>query len=140
VPLADILEFREKRKPELLQLQSAIDGFYSKVINSADSQFEFNQRAAEIRDGCVNAVKVAKEWHNPFKLSDWKISFSMKGDAIRDGVLGALIGQQFGMPEVGVVVGAAASSLNVSRDIGLKQPTSNNPYRYVSSFHKELFR
>jgi len=47
VPLADILEFRSKRKDELVRLRSAIDDFYSELLKSADPSFDIERRKAD---------------------------------------------------------------------------------------------
>jgi uncharacterized protein DUF6236 len=139
VPLEDILEFRTKRRDELLRLRTTIDDFYAEVVGSSDRDYELRRRVSEIEKSCIDLLRLCMNSKNPFRLSDWKISFSLSPGV--GTALGGLIGQSFGLTEIGAFLGGlAGASLKISNDWKLGGVSEqNSPYWYVASFHRELF-
>jgi hypothetical protein len=140
VPLQDILEFREARRPELLRLRNALDELYTKVNNSPDPAFELRRRVDEIQASCSDLIRVAKESPRPFRLSDWRATFELQPGSALAAIVGAAAGQTVGMPEVGALVGGLASTVKITRDIGLRGVQAReSPYWYTYAFHREVF-
>jgi Family of unknown function (DUF6236) len=139
VSLADVLEFKERRRPELLHLRTEIDELYTKIERAEDKGSELARCTSRIESACVDLLKVTKDSLIPFKITNLKVSFELKRDALIGSALGMLSMQTLGMPLVGAFLGGVAGSLKVSGDIGLKGRHSDNPYWYVARFHKEVF-
>ena len=140
IPLQDILEFRQARRPELLRLRTALDDLYTHVTNSADPSFELRRRVDEIQTSCGDLIKLAKESAHPFRLSDWRATFEWHPGAAVTAMMGAALGQSFAMPEVGALVGGLASTLKITRDVGLRGVQARkSPYWYTYAFHREVF-
>lgn len=140
VPLADILEFREKRRAELQRLRAEIDNFYDSVEKSADEKFGLQRCINQIDLACADLLKLSREGSSPFRLADLKVSYELRtGSLIRDATLGHIFGQQFGMATLGALVGGTAGILKISRDFGIGGKHGQNPYWYVYGFHREVF-
>jgi Family of unknown function (DUF6236) len=141
VPLSDILEFKAKRSDDLQNLQQEIDSFFTSVNNAADKEFELRRHIKQIDAACADLLKVAKESIIRFRLSDLRASFELRPfAAIVAGAGGWRWGAEYEMPLVGAALGAAAASLKLSRDFGMRGlKVRSSPYRYVYRFHTELF-
>ncbi|MGC2047537.1 MAG: DUF6236 family protein, partial [Gallionella sp.] len=77
VPLAEILEFRERRRDELFLLRHQLESFVSEIEGSADKTFALHKSIAELDHACSNLLAVGKEWQFPVYLSNIKASFSL---------------------------------------------------------------
>lgn len=138
VPLQDILEFREKRSDELFAIRNEIGNLYDEVRNSIDLDFSLQQCINRIDKACTDLIKVKKERKLPFRLSDVQLNFNLP---IGKCLLGFIVGQQINMPLTGAIIGLATEtsiSFNISCGFKGLEPTST-PYRYVSSYHREVF-
>lgn len=143
VPLEEVLRFKEKRSSEMLALRSAMDDFYGRVINSGDPSFEMNSAISQIDEGCVDAIRVAKEENFKIRLSDLKFNFSMSFADLMAvsgaAVGGAGLGAQFGLESLGALIGGALPFLTISKGgsmSGLKD--SQKPFRYVGQIHNDV--
>jgi hypothetical protein len=146
VPLADILEFKEKRRDELLALREQIDAFYSTISTAEDADFEMMRAVGLIDQKCVDLLRVTKARGFQFKMTDASVSFdldSAKSGFAEGAVLGGAIGKVFDMPAIGAAVGGAlgvaASMVKVELGFGVrKNGFKDHPYRYVYHLHDEL--
>lgn len=147
VPLEDLLNFKEKRRDEIMNLTLELDGLFSRVINSADYDFELKRAISEIDQKCANVISVGKESGIKFSLSDFSFGVSLdlnSTNLLHNGAFGALVGMQFGLPKVGLAIGAATATLKVSASLGSKLTRSTkseklafSPYRVVSRLINE---
>ncbi|MDO6591729.1 hypothetical protein DS901_13375 [Loktanella sp. D2R18] len=147
VPLQDLLEFRQRRKEEIDSLRFEIDGLFSRVVNSQDTDFEFRRAVSEIDQKCADVVKVGRESKISFSLSDVSYNFSFEfnsANLLMTSGLGALIGTNFEMPVVGAAIGAGTSvfKFGLSLGGGVRRATSSiehalTPYRVVSRIVNE---
>ncbi len=142
VPLAEILEFRQRRRDELILLRLQLESFVSEIEGSEDKSLALYKRIAEIDQACVNLLAVGKEWQFPVYLSDFKASFSLSPEKFLPAVAGGWkIGEPYGLTCASAVAAAAGvvSTLEIKGDYGLRsmrRPTS--PYRYTYQMHEEL--
>lgn len=140
VPLADILEFRSKRRDELLRLRAEIDTFYDATAKAADGGFELQRCVNQIELACADLFRASKEGRNPFRLADLKMSYELRlGSVVKDAAFGAAIGQTYNMPTLGALVGGGLGFLKVTRDLGIKGKHGRSPYWYVYNFHRDVF-
>ena len=144
VPLNEVLEFRFRRYDELRALRAEIDALAKAIAASEDPKDEVVIRLNELDQRCAAAIRVCSEWQFPVRFSNLKTSLDIKPFAVLRDALIALGGAYaLGVSAAlaaGVVGAHAASSLKVTGDFGWKGLTKrDNPYRYVSQFHKELF-
>lgn len=146
VPLAEILEFKHKRYEELTRLRTVIDFMLERIQASDNDPTEIARCIDDIDDACRSLLRVGSEWQFPVRLSSMKTTFELRPfQTIAGALTGALATQALPTSNTllatltGAVL-ATAPALKIAADIGwqgLRKPTS--PFRYVSSFHKELF-
>jgi len=147
VPLSDLLEFKEKRRDEILSLTLELDGLFSKVVNSEDTHFELSRAIAEVDKKYSDVIKAGKDSKIKFSLSDFSYGFSLEvssGNLLTSGAVGAIMGGTFGLPLVGGIIGAAASTIKFNVGLGGKLSRSDksaalalSPYRVVSRLINE---
>jgi Family of unknown function (DUF6236) len=143
VPLNDILEFKQKRRDELLLLRNEIDNIFFELNSANNGAAELANHVTRIDSACAAAIRVSKEWQFPVRLSNLKTSFDWRPFVT---VAGAFAGYQaagaMSLPmTTSILAGAAAtaSALKIAGDFGWRglRPRQG-PYRYVSQFHNEL--
>jgi len=142
VPLAEILEFRERRRDELILLRHQLETFISEIEGSSDHSLALQERIAELDKACSNLLVVGKEWQFPVYLSNLKASFSLSPQKFLPAVLGGWqVGESYGLTAATVVAAAsgAISTLDIKGDYGLRSTRrSLSPYRYAYQMHEEL--
>lgn len=148
-PLAEILEFKDKRRDEFRTLRIAIDEIYDEVIKSAQlpraesaAIHRLQSVIADIR-ACVDPT-----WLDRVK-SSIKFDFSLPS-AITSGAGGLYVGQTvsaaFGVPGleyVGAAAGAATSAIKFESKLGsvLKNlPEGSRNFAYLYHVEKEFPR
>ena len=142
VPLNEILEFKEKRKDELMIFRAHIDQLVFEIQNSPARTDAFNRIAKEVDAACSDLLKASSDWQFPFHFSDFKAAFNLDPlKLLRAGKFGWELGEPYGL-EAATAAAAAlglASTINVKSDIGLRSVKKpRGAYRYVQLAHKEL--
>lgn len=147
VPLAEILEFKQKRGAELIAFRSEIDTLIMHLEASNDQDTELSAAVGRIDASCRDLLNVGGEWQYPVRLSNWKCSLELKpGEAIA-GAMGAWTAASalgFGLTTTAIaaLTGAAVplrSAVKITAEpswVGLRK---TSPYLYVSKFHNEVF-
>jgi len=142
VPLNEILEFKERRRDELLALRHHMDKLLSEVQSANNSEVAMQQKIAEIDSACADLLKISREWQFPVQISDLKASFTISAPKVGAWAMGGwLLGHPFGLPAAAAAAaaGAACSALEIKGDFGLRsvrRPAS--PFRYACKAHDEL--
>lgn len=138
VPLAEILEFKERRSAELLRFRHEIERFYLDIENSNDQALALNLAVERIETACADLIKVNKEWKYGSLLSDWDFSITPMqwGGAIASFALAPAVSLD---AISGLLNGTIGAALSISPGIGKRiVEGKTNPYRYVASANKEL--
>ncbi len=142
VPLNEILEFKEKRKDELLVLRAHIDKLVQAIQGSPTITDEFNRAAKEVDDACSDMLKLGREWQWPVHFADLKTSFNFNSMKFLGHVGGGWkFAEPYGLTAASIVASVAGliSTIDIKSDLnfrGLKK--SSSPYRYSHLAHKEL--
>lgn len=142
VPLAEILEFKEKRRDELNILHAHINELSKKIHLSNEVPTETEKTIKDIDRACADLLKVSSEWQQPFHIGDLKASINFNGFKAL-GVAGAAwkIGEPYGLPAAtaAAVVSGVVSAIDIKADIGFKSIKRNKtPYHYAWQAHREL--
>lgn len=142
VPLAEILEFRTRRRDQIYNLRYCLDSLVKEIEKEGAGAISAETAAASVEVACAELLNVSREWQFPVYLSDLKTSFSF--NPVKAGGYG--VAAWSFAKDFGIVAGASAASIaslastiEVKADCGLrsiKRPSS--PYRYVYSIHSEL--
>jgi Family of unknown function (DUF6236) len=140
VPLEEVLRFKERRKDEARAFIIAVDKFFENWVDSEDQAHQLRNAQREIEIRCRDLIEASRESKLPFRLSSWKVGFSFNPYAIVSGGLGKLVGAPFGMEMLGALLGAAASSIAIKRDIGSTgSENKKSAFRFASQVDGELF-
>lgn len=138
VPLAEILEFKEKRLPELYQLRAALDDIYLKVNSSGDSALALNKAIYDIDKACSDLLKVNKEWKYPKLLANASLGLSIPLAPITL-IASAFAGAPFDLALSSAVLSSMLPQVSLNfGQFGLKSINKNHPYLYAIQAHKEL--
>jgi hypothetical protein len=142
VPLNEILEFKEKRKDELMMFRAHIDQLVLEIQNSPARTDAFNRIAREVDAACADLLKVGHEWQWPVHFSNFKATFNLDLDKFLNAAkAGWELLEPYGplAQTSAAAVSGLVSTITVKPDISLrsiKKPSS--PYRYTLLAHKEL--
>lgn len=145
IPLAEILEFKVRRRDEFLLLRTHFEKLASDIDASDEPNDLLNTRIKEVDDACANLVQLGREWRWPMRLGSLNASVSFEPmKAISAGVTALTIAGKTGLnlPSTAAMVGAAGLLSTISwkpSDFGfqsIRQP--KNPYRYAYSIDAEL--
>lgn len=137
VPLHDILEFRTKRRPELLALRHHLEDVYQRVISAGDGPLALNTEIGRLDGAIADHIKASREVGFPLRLqTSLGASFNLVtfGSAL-------VVGLQADLPlTTASILAAGAASISVSMGVSLKgREATPTPFRYVSSYNRELF-
>lgn len=135
VPLADILEFRSNRRSELLALRYHLDSIYQRILNAGDGELALNSEVNNLQKAILDHTKAAKETGLSFR----KMTFSANLNPL-PAAIAAYSAMNAHSPLVLPLLAAAASSINIGLGPALKGgKLSDTPFRYVSSYHEQVF-
>lgn len=135
VPLQDILEFRERRRAELIALRCHLEDIYQKVINAGDGDLGLSTEVQKLELAIADQIKASKETGFKFRPVSLNASLNLiKGVAVATGAIA------IGLPTVGALMAGAGAAISIGPSTGLSwgKPTGT-PFRYISAFHKEVF-
>ncbi|MFG0496689.1 DUF6236 family protein [Pseudomonas sp. YQ_13] len=140
-PLEDILRFKERRKDELINFRTHIEGLSEAIATSLAPTEEFLKCVKEVGDACSDLQKVGRDFQFPMHLSTFRPSLNL-----RPRLVGKVMGAwSTGLPmglEIATLSAAATGiheAVRIKTDFRLRSfraPVS--PYRYAYSLNKEL--
>lgn len=150
VPLYDLLDFKAKRRDELLSLRLELDGLFLRLSNAIDMDRELRACIAEVDKRCADVIKASRDSRLSFSQSEITYGISLEGSFAHPLLAafgGYVVGQSFELPTIGALAGAAtgvASMIKFKFGIGGKLQRSKeseklalSPYRMVSRMINE---
>ena len=143
VNLEDILNFKEKRYHELLELRALLDEMYTSIINSADIGFEKNRCIEKVQNKIIEIDRVMNESGIRRFFSNFKTELNVSS-LLKSGLeiaTGYTIGSHYGFPVLGAITGLVTSSINITADVTMKPnfiPDDLKDYAYLLYARKEL--
>tara|TARA_A100001391_G_scaffold28350_1_gene15357 strand:- start:21 stop:911 length:891 start_codon:yes stop_codon:yes gene_type:complete len=145
VPLQDVLEFKERRRAELIALRHHIARLYQTILSSPDRPLAEQTEFEAFQKAISDQLRVTSESGLKFRLTDLSVNLSVK-----DVALGWIAGSA-AYPQVAPLsllsalgVGAATTAVSAALSIGVgasvrRQRAKNSPFEYVSDYHSEVF-
>lgn len=140
VPYADILEFREKYRPELLQLRQHMDGLYENLLSAEDTQRTY----VSLLDQLALSLNEIERALIGMKLPSYRSSCSLEiklDELILKSSYGAAFAGILGVPSpLGVAVGAAVAvcKLEVVKNPTPEAAIEDGPFAYLFKSRSEL--
>ena len=142
-PFDDILDFKERRRDELIEFRRVMDGMYDAILSSEYPDLKERRCIEELQNKIIDINRVMSESHIKRVLSSVNVELN-----ISDLIQGALnvfagynLGEKVGFPEVGAAIGLAASAINITYNTSLKAkeiPYNLKDYAYLFYAKKEL--
>ncbi|WP_338580046.1 DUF6236 family protein [Pseudomonas sp. ML2-2023-6] len=140
-PLQEILEFKQRRKDELLSFRLHIESLAEKVSASDEPSAELEKQVSEVEKACSDLVAVGKDFQFPMHVSTFKTSLNLKPSLVGEVVGAWQGGATYGLEIATLAAGFAGlrSAVRIETDLGLrsiKAPVS--PYKYAYRISDEL--
>lgn len=141
VPLSEILEFKEKRRDELLALRAHLDEIYESVSTSGDIPRANSAALFRLSSSIKDLQKVVDPSFSSRLLSGLKVQIDVQQIAIF-GLAGVGAASGLGLPvAIGAAIGAAASAVKFEIGHGKKTagtPESLRDFSYLASVDREF--
>jgi hypothetical protein len=135
VPIAEVLEFREKRRTELLALRTYLEGVYQRVITAGDGPLAWNTELDALQRAIEDHIKASKESKLRLRLADISAGLNLSP-------IGAAGFTAFaaGLPLVPSLITGFMAGISLEVGAALKRrKAATTPFKYVTSYHHELF-
>lgn len=142
VPFPDVLEFKERRKDELIQLHQAIDDLYLEILSSPDPSLKTKQAVSQFRKSIEALDNVTKEkWKRTGKF-DISAELNINGKDVAAGVAAGAVFDFFTSlytVPIGTIVGAVATTIKIkaSSTKTFEPSKEKQVLGYLASAHKE---
>ncbi len=138
-PFAEILNFKEARKAELMALRHHLDETYQGILASPDRPLAELTELEALDLAVSNALRVASESRLRFNLSDFRVSL---GDLAAGGFSASQTLDLTGSVPLAAVAAfggtSAASAASLSIGCALKDRNHAGPFEYIVRAHQEL--
>lgn len=135
VPLPDLLEFKRKRRDELLATRHHLEEIYQKIVSAGDGPLALQSQIEQLQLALKDQLNISREAPFSFRLSNMNASLNLLPVAVA-----AVTAHIFGLPMLPTIISSLPASLSLNMGVALKnRKPSSTPYKYVTSYHKELF-
>ena len=140
VPLAELLEFKSKRRSELLNLRHELERIYQTILSAADIDRSFSTELSALDKAIANHLKVSRESGLKFKLSGFSAKLDYKTWAAAGVAFTASQSQSLPLTAslFAGVAGGAIASISATATIERKAKVVT-PFEYISRFHRDIF-
>jgi hypothetical protein len=136
VPLQDVLEFRTKRHDELIALRHHLEEIYQRILTAGDGELAINTELERLQLAISDHIKASRETGFKFRLADFEAGFNK----LVPGAATFFAGYAAGLTVLQALIPAAAAMLDIKVGPSLKRHKATaTPFRYISSYHRELF-
>lgn len=139
----DILDFKEKRRDELIEFRETMDKMCDEILSSECPDLKETRCIEELQNKIMDINRVMNE--SPIKraLSSMNIELNITDftKTALTAFAGYNLGEKVGFPEVGAAIGLAASAINITCHTSLKAktvPDDLKDYAYLFYAKKEL--
>lgn len=133
VALQDILEFKKKRYDELLDLRHHLERIYQHILSAGDGNLSIRTEVESLEKSISDYLKVVRESGLRFRFADFSANINLLS------FVAPAISYVCGMPAL-EALGIAAAAFSLEAGVALKRAkATGTPFRYISSFHKDLF-
>ncbi len=150
-PIHEVLDFKERRKDELLQLRTHLDDIYTDIINAEEIQKEYQKRIREISTNLYDLNRLFREHRIKTRIDSLKSYFRNPKETISDIILPTgivpLITSKMPalvpyMPSINTQLALGAVIAFVSKKMRMSSttlsPTEISPFAYTFQMGKEF--
>lgn len=139
----DILDFKEKRRDELLEFRRVMDNMYDSILTSEFPELQKKRSIEELQNKIIEINRVMSESRIKRCLSNLSVELNVNElvKAFGKGIGGYMVGETIGFPELGAAYGLATSAVNVTYNVAMKAkslPEGLKDYAYLFHAKKEI--
>lgn len=128
-PVESLLEFKRKRRDELMRLRDTLDKIYLQVISSPDQAMALKVAVGDVDKAIVDLQKTSREWWKEIKLTDVKSLLGVAAGIVAD--------LNFQMPGIATLAGGVQTGFSIKNAITQKlKADRSSPYWYAVSVQK----
>jgi len=142
VPIEAVLEFKRRRRGELLALRGYLEDLHLEVASSGDKPLAELRAFEKLDRGLAEQVRVSRESGLGFRMSTLESAFQLETAYMAALAAGAAMTAHATLPAVvaAAAMGAAPKMLgSLGFTFGLKgKPPSATPFGYITSYNHEL--
>ncbi|EJM83130.1 DUF6236 family protein [Pseudomonas sp. GM60] len=145
VPLAEILEFKARRRDELLAFRDHFEKLFGGISSADFMESELKKTLIEIDKSCANLIKTTREWQFPVKLSSTKatLNFDLKNAVATAASTYKLLSTELGLSQTTSAISAAGaavvSQIKLSSELGFQKINRpRSPYKYAYLVERDL--
>lgn len=142
-PLSDILEFKNKRKTELLTFREHMEQLSKEISSSNDSIDELNLKLKLLDEACSDLIKTTREYQLPFYISNLNASLNFDYKTVGVAVATWAGCNRLGMDNttstVATAAATAASMIALKSDIKFRNfKRTASPFKYAYYIQRDL--
>lgn len=131
VVLDDVLEFRRRRRAELLAFRASMDAMY-RLVASVNTATSFERAASTVKAALTDLRRITSESSIKFVKGGFEARLKKSVPNLN------WTDHQCGLSAVNTPLRAAELKIYFRMDAGLKRPlVSDRPYTYISNLHSE---
>lgn len=141
-PIADILEFKQRRADELNELHHALDDIYIEILKSPDTDLTSKKQISDLKEKISNLHRAQSESFSKTKKFDLSLDLNISGKdlmlAASSGAVIDFLHNGLTMP-IATMVGGVVSCLKISakQSVTFSPAAKNKNLAYLSSAHRE---
>jgi uncharacterized protein DUF6236 len=143
IPLQHILEFKEKRRDELLALRHHLDGVYQRIVSAGDGPLALSTELSLLQQAIINHTRTAKEHRLALRLGSLEAVLKIEVDLGRASTVGAFAytaGLNGLAAMLAGAIAGASPKLEVRSSAAVKSELGRStPFEYITSYQQELF-
>jgi len=141
VHIHEIIEFKERRKDEFVELHNTLDDLYFDILESPDADLTASKHIDMLKNALNNIEKVQKEKFKTFSKYDLTTELNINGKDILQGIIaGGIIDWKLGTQiPFGTIIGGIAPMLKMSlkKSITFSSAEKKLHLSYLSRAKKE---
>lgn len=144
VPLAEILQFKSKRRDELIAFRSHLDVLVAEIESSSDYEDNLAKKLLELDKACMDLAVVCREWQFPCHITNTTASINFTiPKAVNSALKTWLTTAALGFPLTATALSAAgvaiSSGLEIKAGINFQKITRpRSPFKYAYEVQKNL--
>lgn len=137
IHLHEILEFKQRRKPELIALHEYLDSLYSEIISSSDINLQRAKSLSNLKTAIMDLDRLnAEVWRSPIKFSI-STSFEFDLTQIYGGIAGAALAVNGPHPYdilggLGSVISVLGGCIKITPQLQNVLANGNDSLAYIS--------
>ncbi|MBA4788254.1 MAG: hypothetical protein H2042_01015 [Rhizobiales bacterium] len=135
VPLHDILEFRTRRRDELISLRTHLEEIYQKIGNNHDQAISLNTEISKLQISINDYTNSIAETRLSKIMLDMTMNFN-----VATVITTAAGSYASGLTLTGAAISAGFAGLSLTIGDAIRWRKNNpSPFRYIKRYHQQLF-